>query len=398
MIFEKVEYKGFYLISIIVLDLLVLLINSYYIQLIKLFIIHGLAISLSLYEMKHHKKRFFIENWEIYASIFIFAYLFSALLFKEDFTKNLVFDINYLVIVFFMYFKTNEYEKRKDFLECLYKIYILITFILSTVSIIMFLTGHGKFLGNTTRFYGIYSHVNYCGMCCWISINLTLYLYSIGKINKGNSLINILLQFILLILSDSRTSMICTMICFMPLIVKLRKKEKAIFISLFCLVIVIGIFFSMKTGRDYISVFQSLKNGEPLFSIVNKIGSNCLNLWANSIKKIMDRPLLGYGISSNNKALTLYLDYSNSHNIVLNILLYTGLIGLFTFLTFVRDVSKEIIRNIKNINIYLLMFLCGCLIFSLLDCAVLYEYYNTTILFWYILGYLYFSVRNVYEQ
>lgn len=70
--------------------------------------------------------------------------------------------------------------------------------------------------------------------------------------------------------------------------------------------------------------------------------SSRTSIWAAGILKFMGNPIWGYGRSSGYAVLLYYGRLFNSHNIVLQILLETGIVGLVLFVLFILKSSSGI--------------------------------------------------------
>jgi len=94
--------------------------------------------------------------------------------------------------------------------------------------------------------------------------------------------------------------------------------------------------------------------------------------WEMAIKKILQRPFLGYGAESGEKVYDLAfreekinlegLIIDRSHNLLLDILLWSGFVGLTFFLFWFISKSINLIRNKAWFNCYALS---GFIFFSM---------------------------------
>ncbi len=87
-----------------------------------------------------------------------------------------------------------------------------------------------------------------------------------------------------------------------------------------------------------------------------------IDFWKASLKAISKKPLLGYGLETQGDVLFKYYDKSwgihsnvnvmpnRAHNLFLDILLTSGIIGLLAYLALLYLFLKLILRNIKNNN------------------------------------------------
>ena len=117
-------------------------------------------------------------------------------------------------------------------------------------------------------------------------------------------------------------------------------------------------------------------------------------IWPNAIHAIMQKPILGYGILTDNQ-ISSYILYgtTHTHNIILEFLMDSGIVGsFFAFMWFKSAVmvKKGLLKNDVVIG------LLYCIVAYLL-CATL-DFYIALIYFW-VLIFLFDSIKNaIYER
>lgn len=102
-----------------------------------------------------------------------------------------------------------------------------------------------------------------------------------------------------------------------------------------CLLLLLIIIF-VSNDHDIFVRFQQLLQGD---------SSNRYDIWKNSIQAFLERPILGYGLNSFKEVVSQ--EYSATHNNILEILLYMGILGFITFSFMLLLLFKEIKRT-KN--------------------------------------------------
>ena len=133
---------------------------------------------------------------------------------------------------------------------------------------------------------------------------------------------------------------------------------------------------------------------EKILNMFGKVGMNSREIiWPKAIYAIMQKPILGYGMLTDNQ-ISSYILYgtTHTHNIVLEFLMDSGIIGsFFAFMWFKSAVTvkKKLLKS------DVIMSLLYCIVAYLL-CATL-DFYIALIYFW-VLIFLFDSIKNaIYE-
>ena len=134
---------------------------------------------------------------------------------------------------------------------------------------------------------------------------------------------------------------------------------------------------------------------EKVLSTFGKVGMNSREIiWPNAIYAIMQKPILGYGMLTDNQ-ISSYILYgtTHTHNIILEFLIDSGIVGsFFAFMWFKSAVTVKK-RLLKNDVVIGLLY---CIVAYLL-CATL-DFYIALIYFW-VLIFLFDSIKNaIYER
>lgn len=133
---------------------------------------------------------------------------------------------------------------------------------------------------------------------------------------------------------------------------------------------------------------------EKILNMFGKVGMNSREIiWPRAIYAIMQRPILGYGMLTDNQ-ISSYILYgtTHTHNIVLEFLMDSGIIGsFFAFMWFnsAVTVKKKLLKS------DVIMSLLYCIVAYLL-CATL-DFYIALIYFW-VLIFLFDSIKNAFYE
>lgn len=133
-------------------------------------------------------------------------------------------------------------------------------------------------------------------------------------------------------------------------------KIKLLFISIGLLVVVLTfLFFNSKNIR---------------VSTVD----NRFEIWQLSVKAIVARPFWGYGVDNIEGVLNKFvtnkdmgsaaLVVDRSHSLILDLLLWSGIVGLLSFAGWSGSVILGYVKNIKTGNLYLISCVIGFLVFT----------------------------------
>ena len=134
---------------------------------------------------------------------------------------------------------------------------------------------------------------------------------------------------------------------------------------------------------------------EELLSAFGKVGLNSREIiWPKAIYAITQRPLIGYGMLTDNQ-ISSYILYgtTHTHNIILEFLMDSGIIGsFFAFMWFKSSVTVK--KRLLKYDVITVLLYC---IVAYLLCATL-DFYIALIYFW-ILIILFDSIKStVYER
>ena len=250
-----------------------------------------------------------------------------------------------------------------------------------------------------TRYYGLYGNPVVMGNRAAIACLLALHLTFRKRMKTFLSCFLYLSSLVLVILSDSRASLINLLVMAWFMLAEILQKKLNLPASKAygypALAGLAGIAGGVILKWNSIMKILSRIKADPVTAL-NAIGSGRVNLFLNCMKLAGQKPLYGHGWLS---MVSKYLN--NAHNIYANAAAWTGYTGLILLIVFTAAVTARLFRNKTRIhaNPFLLCLILCVFIQSVLDKAILGEVANAeTYLFWLCLGYFCFGVRMDHSE
>lgn len=314
----------------------------------------ALIILFFIYSLFKHKDYFIlVENLKKvkYLSIGFFLIVFSMILSNLVNPENLsekswhttfMFIIRYgLIFVCLAYFYRKKYFEEK-FVKILVYCSLVYLALLGIYELILnpsILKGIG--------IHGTLNNRNSFGLHMGMGVVLSAILFMYNK--KVAVLLFTIFTF-LMIFSFSRSSWVASFASiFVLMIFNYREIKMNHILYMFgFLGLLLAVYFS---SDSFQLRFSQLLEG---------YSSHRTTIWAYTIQFIKLNPIIGYGIDSWSSLPNAFLNkFSDPHNMVLEILLYTGLIGFFFCFLTIFIILKEIVKS-KNyiylsISIYFLV-------------------------------------------
>lgn len=327
----------------------------------------------------------------------IFLYMFLAFtLFLNYKFYNLSDNLNIWLVnlmITTVLFSVDSYKSKKILfkeLNIISYFYVIFSFILSSLNILIFYVNKTNF--NIT-YVSIFKNENSLGICAGIGIILSIYLLYISKnkFMKIFNVLNILFQFITLVLSGGRSGyLLLISILLSYLLFKLKKNYQRILIIVIPIVLAITSFFILPK------------------SILHKILTSREYIWQSAIKLISKYPLTGVGnVNKVGRLQDVRVDYLQGleggglHNIFFEVAVINGLISLILFLLFLISLSVFLFKNINKISIskryeyfFIFSLIIGLIFVNMLESSLLYIISFISIIFWIYSGYLVAIVSN----
>ncbi|MBD1429765.1 O-antigen ligase family protein [Sphingobacterium litopenaei] len=344
-------YIGFYIGIVLMLSLKLEDLTRFYSIPFRIIITLCIILYLVVYRNKIKESQNF--DFSIFLYFFWFIYFIKIYL---DLLGNVVyeskdsFDFGLYTIIYcifpYIFFKRIDFQKYGN--EII-NAFILAGFILGITSI--YLYSDLIFSGNIGRLteakYQGYEAktINPLILAYTSTLTIGLVLYKLSSTSKGYNfptklyyIAILLISFILTLIGSSRGAFLALIITLIILLVNGNRtfRIKFIQIILFSTPLFIWLFFKVGSG-----IFDRLEN---LNNISNdNSASTRLTLWDNSLNEFMDSPLLGG---------RLEIGGIYPHNIFIEIMMATGLIGFLSFLIFLIYIFSKSFALLRYDNKY----------------------------------------------
>ena len=347
----------------------------------KIALLWGIIISINNLYTILKRKPYSIE-WFIILLLFI-TFILNILSYPSiDNMKKWIIDFVLLSSVFFI-----NKEKSKGLLEkelnIISNFYITLTGIFSSISLVSIILNINFFTNQGSK--GFFTNENSLGISAALSFIITLYLIlsTASKKLKLLYLINLLIQFSIIFISNARSSFFIFIALTGIFIFVILKKTifRIIFLTIPCLFTI----YTFMINGDFISTLTSGRN----------------ELWISSIVVIKNNFLLGIGnvdlVRQVSEARYIYLPgiaLGGLHNVYLEIFTANGvfafisLIALLFISLFYIFSRITAIKSIEDVRFYLLSSLIvSILMINLFESNLLYIISFISIIFWTYLGY-----------
>lgn len=393
----------YFLITIMMLSTVTIL-SPYTTELNVLFLLWG-AIYF-LYDI-FNKKSCIKSKYKIYLIIYMIVFLISIIINIKD---NPIDNIKTFVYTGFFLFILYSYDTDKNLktaqkeLTKFNNIIIYISSITSFIAIIMFVfliqytfndITQGFVYPDSPALWGLYSNPNSGGMIATISIivtivNISLYKIinekKISKIRKNYYIFNIIIQYLYLVLCNSRGAVLSLLasilfVLFYNLYIKFKNKfnilKSITFSILISFLVLIGcnIFISISKNTlayipQYVDKLTSSNNNHHNNSNnveINldreiqdgHISTGRAEIWSYGLNTLKFNPLFGHGPGNIGLAkqklypndTSRYIVTNNMHNGYIQILLSNGILGIIFFGIFIILIAKDSLIAIFNPNI-----------------------------------------------
>ena len=268
----------------------------------------------------------------------------------------------------------------------------------------------------TRAFYRtLYNSYNDICFMAYTSIMISLYFIHnrtgkirwTGLLDQNNMILhalNILIEFFLLYAVQTRAVLLgagvsILFVCMFKLKERFHISVKTILIcggAAFVIFVYIFAFSKYGTSRNF--YYYLLRNGksslfeltsDELVTMFSSLLSGRFELWEKSIELILKSPIIGWGLKSTGFTSPDLPEWlQNTHNLFLNSMLYTGLIGTCALIVLLGIVFVQATRKTNRKTNALVAFLYGMLMCSMFEPCILYNWRAATVLFWVIAGYL----------
>ncbi len=269
-----------------------------------------------------------------------------------------------------------------------YRAGITLPFGLNSASRI-FTYGH---LGNDERFCGYFGYSTDGGNLSALCLVLSVWLMKTKKLPVFAGVISCMICLLMICALDVRTSMIEVMIVvFSACYFQVRKRLSAgrtVLSMAALLVILAAAVYVLKTDK-ILSIAAQLR--EDPVTTLRFLSTGRTVYWTQAFEAFLQKPLFGWGWLNSSQ-----LTFFDAHNIIFNLMLWTGAAGTVLFILFAVLLIRKLVinRNIiseKQLGWLTVLLIC-VLAEAMLDRCIAGTA-NTgpeTIMFWLTSGYLYY--------
>jgi len=380
---------------------------------------------------------------------FIFSYVLGTVTtFEYGYMDNIK-AIIWMAVQYFLVFGFDKKEEKTNERDVLFKLFLIYTGICASISIWMMITHwqrydliegiywvQGGFIDN--RLFGCYVDPNYGAIFAIVSMVISaLYLTDWKEIKviwKVLLIINIVLEFLYLCYSDSRTGMVAVAASVFTLIFLwfLNKKGfiKTVALALASAVVLVALVYGVQKGTSFAKVkfaeISATKAGateeeieaEKYLARVGRIddqigegsdiSNNRIAIWGNAIEMFKQHPITGISYRNIREYAEVnipdtYVGFESMHNAFFDVLVSQGIMGMIILVLFIAWVFYNLFKKYKSLTDYkefaFLMAIIAAIFVSMLTYSEVF-YMNTggAFLFWYVLGYLINSNCDVKEE
>ena len=390
---------------------------------------------------------------QLFLLLFLISYAVAILLNLSGGMRTIalnVFELAACGILFLVVLNGAFRKKREDLYEDLLlysRIIAVILFIGALISLIMFFTlfSHRltvdfgafdldiirfRFVGlGVGRLFGVYSDPNwgsFLGVCAIIFSILPFFLRPLGKFEKTFYIVNIIVQYMYIILSDSRSGLL-TLSAFAFVFsvfllyryVKISKHSLAWCVSIAIAVLpAVFVFMINPVMQNALmnfnrliprpTAYESYTNLLEVstatvgrdFTEVHDITTGRLDIWRDALSLARINPVIG--ITRGNIPIEAAAINPGGfvargialHNAFLDLIVSSGIIGtLLMCAFFIRPIKKTVIYVFSKghndmVVAMLLSFTVAAVTFSMLGSGIFINLNFTTVLFWLLLGYM----------
>ncbi|MDV7785565.1 O-antigen ligase family protein [Enterococcus gallinarum] len=312
-----------------------------------------------------------------YIFMLLILYLSFKLFFDEFQTNSIVYIILFSCALFIKVFLDSSYNWEHFFLKSnlffssihVFFSVIAITnknFVINLNKIFLkgstYWSNNGQFLRGTNPGITGQTGQNAFFICIFLCILTTYFLFNLRK-NKGKAFFQslfILLGFICLLTTGKRGHLLSIVLAFLVVLFLFFKKQKQYrkYFIVIVTLLLMGVIVLLNTSYFQIILLK-------FYSLLDSgdLTNGRLALWNYTIQLFENNPLIGTGFGSIREIFNM-----EAHNIYLQILAETGVIGFIIYIFLFISMFRESIKyyNSKNINVLISLFVqCFFLFYGL---------------------------------
>lgn len=348
-----------------------------------------MGVLLGLYNFFVKKSYLFVRKIEYLILFFAMNIITSLLVIKYGFSTNIKNLVVFFIYFFAIYPIFQSFSKEKS--RLLFNLFFSVITVSNTVGVFFSLVQFFMLIGYRvfdykgllirqgfveSRLFGILASPNYLSI---ISLIIIIYLWMrlsvLNKIVKTLAISSIVLNFVYIVLSGSRTTYICLIVAaFLYSLIKFEYSNKAK--SFVAVLLTVGLVFVSYNGVKYSSdlylrahsaeIQRNKEKGENNNLTLERtdtseenISNNRFAIWQSTASFIPKRPLFGYSAGNwyelgktYDASAYIIKEHYLTHNGYLELLFYNGLLGFLPFaafmISFIWASIKKFLKDKKN--------------------------------------------------
>lgn len=352
-----------------------------------------------------------------YKNVHLFLWIWAicgviGLISSNSFDLYFLVDLGVFVMFTYVFTSIRKFHTKKDIKELLIeimKVCSITILVVALISLIIFyfdisiplpfdgavLVPSEQTLGyrnNRIRYFGLFYDALSGALQCTLSISMGFYLVGNKRLPIWYQVINVIICGFMAYLTLSRTPAILLSIMGLYVIYAVlrnyypRKKSALIVCGTAVVIAIVALIVRWGSIQE---LLQQMEVDQ--FAIINKFTSNRYRVWLAYLEEFKSHPIFGIGIANNAIAFKLNEPFAN--DIIISILVYSGIVGLICFTIFLVVLVKRSFRYrrilIDHTDAYLTVMIACFLIESLFENSIVGEYVHLeTGLFWLISSYL----------
>lgn len=348
-----------------------------------------LGVLLGLYNFFVKKAYLFVRKIEYLIIFFAMNIITSLLVMKYGFSTNIKNLVVFFIYFFAIYPIFQNFSREKS--RILFNVFFSVITVANTVGVFLSLVQFFMLIGYRvfdykgllirqgfveSRLFGILASPNYLSI---ISLIIIIYLWmrlsALNKIVKTLAISSIILNFVYIVLSGSRTTYICLVVAaFLYSLIKFEYSNKAK--SFVTVLLTVGLVFLSYNGVKYSSdlylkahsaeIQLNKEKGENNNLTLERtdtseenISNNRFAIWQSTASFIPKRPLFGYSAGNwyelgktYDASAYIIKEHYLTHNGYLELLFYNGILGFLPFaafmISFIWASIKKFLKDKKD--------------------------------------------------
>ena len=361
----------------------------------------------------------YLSDWYYRMSqVFLVINLFCSFVYQANWRFSILQDFAILILYIFICFGAYHGETDTTRLDRLIICVMAVVFVTGTASLYA-RSFAPQWLKEITpdRFCGFYTYYNEGANYAYTSIIFFLYriIHNRDKHTRLMSvlfILNLVIQLVYMYLTKARTYMLVLAVSVFVLGMAVlhdrltdRKKGMWMYIMIIVIFLAAGyvlLFTKYGIARNFAlysyqgKTFADLGGMTPAErdEFLNHFSSRRYVMWKECFGVIRESPIIGYGLKS--RGFTYFSTHGeNAHNLFINSLLFSGVIGFAWVVVYFRRVFRDSARNCGSFDRFILWtFMLGTFLIAQLETGLLYNGKATSAICWAVMGLLTTRIRE----